>query len=73
MFDRIAGVYDVMNSVMTAGLHHRWRERAADLARVPLPTLDIYRDRLLGAIAHGDGDKDQAVLAREQARACGLE
>ena len=23
-----------MNSVMTAGLHHRWRERAADLARV---------------------------------------
>jgi 3-hydroxyisobutyrate dehydrogenase-like beta-hydroxyacid dehydrogenase len=46
---------------------------AADLARVPLPTLDIYRDRLLGAIAHGDGDKDQAVLAREQARACGLE
>ena len=31
MFDRIAGVYDAMNSVMTAGLHHRWRERAADL------------------------------------------
>jgi demethylmenaquinone methyltransferase/2-methoxy-6-polyprenyl-1,4-benzoquinol methylase len=34
MFDRIAGVYDLLNSVMTAGLHHRWRERAADLARV---------------------------------------
>jgi demethylmenaquinone methyltransferase/2-methoxy-6-polyprenyl-1,4-benzoquinol methylase len=34
MFDRIARVYDLMNSVMTAGLHHRWRERAADLARV---------------------------------------
>jgi len=34
MFDRIAGFYDVMNSVMTAGLHHRWRERAVDLARV---------------------------------------
>src|SRR4051794_16404468 len=32
MFDRIAGVYDLMNSVMTAGLHHRWRERAADMA-----------------------------------------
>ena len=32
MFDRIARVYDLMNSVMTAGLHHRWRERAADLA-----------------------------------------
>jgi demethylmenaquinone methyltransferase/2-methoxy-6-polyprenyl-1,4-benzoquinol methylase len=34
MFDRIAGVYDVMNGVMTAGMHHHWRERAADLARV---------------------------------------
>lgn len=32
MFDRIAGHYDAMNSVMTAGLHHRWRERAADRA-----------------------------------------
>jgi demethylmenaquinone methyltransferase / 2-methoxy-6-polyprenyl-1,4-benzoquinol methylase len=32
MFDRISGVYDLMNTVMTAGLHHRWRARAADLA-----------------------------------------
>ena len=32
MFDRIAGLYDRMNTVMTAGLHHRWRRRAADLA-----------------------------------------
>jgi demethylmenaquinone methyltransferase/2-methoxy-6-polyprenyl-1,4-benzoquinol methylase len=34
MFDRIASVYDVMNAVMTAGMHQRWRERSADLARV---------------------------------------
>jgi demethylmenaquinone methyltransferase/2-methoxy-6-polyprenyl-1,4-benzoquinol methylase len=34
MFDRVAGVYDLLNTVMTAGLHHRWRERAADCARV---------------------------------------
>jgi demethylmenaquinone methyltransferase/2-methoxy-6-polyprenyl-1,4-benzoquinol methylase len=34
MFDRIAGVYDALNGVMTAGLHHRWRSRAVDLARV---------------------------------------
>src|SRR6266436_1004970 len=34
MFDRISGVYDLMNTAMTAGLHHRWRERAVDIARV---------------------------------------
>jgi demethylmenaquinone methyltransferase/2-methoxy-6-polyprenyl-1,4-benzoquinol methylase len=34
MFDGIAGVYDALNGVMTAGLHHRWRTRAVDLARV---------------------------------------
>jgi demethylmenaquinone methyltransferase / 2-methoxy-6-polyprenyl-1,4-benzoquinol methylase len=34
MFDRIAGLYDRMNSVMTAGLHHQWRRRAASLAAV---------------------------------------
>jgi demethylmenaquinone methyltransferase / 2-methoxy-6-polyprenyl-1,4-benzoquinol methylase len=32
MFDRIAGVYDLMNTAMTAGLHHGWRTRAADRA-----------------------------------------
>ena len=34
MFDRIARLYDRMNSVMTAGLHHVWRRRAVDLAAV---------------------------------------
>ena len=32
MFDRIARVYDRMNAVMTAGLHHTWRRRASELA-----------------------------------------
>src|SRR3954471_1018049 len=36
MFDRIAGVYDLMNSAMTAGLHHEWRQRAVDRAEVGL-------------------------------------
>lgn len=59
MFDRIAGVYDRMNSVMTAGLHHRWRERAADLAR--LAPGDAALD-----VACGTGD-----LAIELARRVG--
>jgi 3-hydroxyisobutyrate dehydrogenase-like beta-hydroxyacid dehydrogenase len=46
---------------------------AADAARVPMPSAGVVRDRLLGAIAHGDGEKDWAVMAREQARASGLD
>jgi demethylmenaquinone methyltransferase / 2-methoxy-6-polyprenyl-1,4-benzoquinol methylase len=34
MFDRVAGHYDALNSVMTAGLHHHWRKRAADRAEL---------------------------------------
>jgi demethylmenaquinone methyltransferase / 2-methoxy-6-polyprenyl-1,4-benzoquinol methylase len=49
MFDRIARVYDVLNSVMTAGLHHQWRRRAADLANVGAG------DRVLD-VATGTGD-----------------
>lgn len=45
---------------------------AGDAAHVPLPSASTLRDRLLGAIAHGDADRDWAVLAREQARAAGL-
>jgi demethylmenaquinone methyltransferase / 2-methoxy-6-polyprenyl-1,4-benzoquinol methylase len=34
MFDGIAGSYDRLNDLMTAGLHHRWRELAVLVARV---------------------------------------
>jgi demethylmenaquinone methyltransferase/2-methoxy-6-polyprenyl-1,4-benzoquinol methylase len=61
MFDRIAGFYDVMNTVMTAGLHHRWRARAADLAALQAG------DRALD-VACGTGD-----LAIELARRVGAE
>jgi 3-hydroxyisobutyrate dehydrogenase-like beta-hydroxyacid dehydrogenase len=44
---------------------------AAEQARVPMPSANVYRDRLLGAIAHGDGSRDWAVIAREQRRASG--
>lgn len=56
MFDRIAGLYDRMNTVMTAGLHHAWRRRAGELAQVG------PGDRALD-VATGTGD-----LAFELAR-----
>jgi demethylmenaquinone methyltransferase/2-methoxy-6-polyprenyl-1,4-benzoquinol methylase len=34
MFDSIAGRYDRLNDLMTAGLHHRWREMGVMLAQV---------------------------------------
>jgi len=46
---------------------------AAELVGVPLPSGSVVRDRLIGAISHGDGDKDWAVLGKEQGRACGLD
>lgn len=49
MFDRIAGLYDRMNTVMTAGLHHAWRRRAADLAAL------LPGERALD-VATGTGD-----------------
>jgi demethylmenaquinone methyltransferase/2-methoxy-6-polyprenyl-1,4-benzoquinol methylase len=57
MFDRIAGLYDLMNSVMTAGLHHRWRQRAAELAAVP-------RDGRALDVACGTGDLALELAAR---------
>jgi demethylmenaquinone methyltransferase / 2-methoxy-6-polyprenyl-1,4-benzoquinol methylase len=57
MFDRIARVYDLMNSVMTAGLHHRWRRRAADLAAVS------PGDRVLD-VACGTGDLSLELAGR---------
>jgi demethylmenaquinone methyltransferase/2-methoxy-6-polyprenyl-1,4-benzoquinol methylase len=57
MFDRIAGVYDLMNSLMTAGLHHRWRRRAVDLARVG------SGDNVLD-VASGTGDLAIELAAR---------
>jgi demethylmenaquinone methyltransferase/2-methoxy-6-polyprenyl-1,4-benzoquinol methylase len=57
MFDRIAGFYDVMNSVMTAGLHHTWRRRAVDLAQVG------PGDHVLD-VATGTGDLALELAAR---------
>lgn len=66
--------YDQVGSPISVGLKDaNLIAEAADIARVPMPAHDVYYQRLLGAVAHGDVERDQAVLAREQARAAGLE
>jgi demethylmenaquinone methyltransferase/2-methoxy-6-polyprenyl-1,4-benzoquinol methylase len=81
MFDRIAGVYDVMNTVMTAGLHHRWRERAVDLARVgpgsqaldvATGTGDLAIELARRGAAVVGSDFSEGMLERARAKAPGL-
>jgi demethylmenaquinone methyltransferase/2-methoxy-6-polyprenyl-1,4-benzoquinol methylase len=57
MFDRIARIYDLLNSVMTAGMHHAWRRRAADLARVGRGSRALD-------VATGTGDLAQELAGR---------
>ena len=45
---------------------------AAEAVGVPLPSGNVWRDRLVGAVAHGEGEHDWAVMAHDQARASGL-
>jgi 3-hydroxyisobutyrate dehydrogenase-like beta-hydroxyacid dehydrogenase len=46
---------------------------AAKVADMPLPSTHIWRDHLRKAIERGEGALDWAVMAREQARASGLD
>ena len=70
----VDGTYDKVGSPITIGMKDAHLiAAAAAVARVPMPSHDVYIQRLLGAIAHGDADLDQAALAREQARASGIE
>jgi 3-hydroxyisobutyrate dehydrogenase-like beta-hydroxyacid dehydrogenase len=45
---------------------------AGEAAGVPLPSGNVWRDRLIGAVAHGEGEHDWGVMAKDQARASGL-
>ncbi len=66
--------YDQVGFTATLGLKDSNLALAAgQAAGVPLPSCNVYRDSLLNAMAHGEADLDWAVMARVQARACGLE
>jgi demethylmenaquinone methyltransferase/2-methoxy-6-polyprenyl-1,4-benzoquinol methylase len=87
MFDRVAGRYDALNSVMTAGLHHRWRERAGDRAGLKAgeSALDVCCGtgdltlELAGRVSPGghvvgcDFSEPMLDLAREKARERGAD
>jgi demethylmenaquinone methyltransferase / 2-methoxy-6-polyprenyl-1,4-benzoquinol methylase len=87
MFDRIAGVYDLLNTVMSAGLHHRWRARAVDMARVGPGSrvLDVAtgtgdlaielarRVAPTGEVVGSDFSEGMLDRARAKARVAGLE
>ena len=45
---------------------------AGEAVGVPLPSGNVWRDRLVGAVAHGQGEYDWAVMAQDQARASKL-
>jgi demethylmenaquinone methyltransferase / 2-methoxy-6-polyprenyl-1,4-benzoquinol methylase len=87
MFDRVSGVYDLLNSVMSAGLHHRWRERAVDMAQVGPGSrvLDVAtgtgdlalalarRVAPRGEVVGSDFSEKMLALARSKAQARGAE
>jgi demethylmenaquinone methyltransferase/2-methoxy-6-polyprenyl-1,4-benzoquinol methylase len=87
MFDRVASRYDLLNSLMSAGLHHGWRERAAERAElrpgdaaldVCCGTGDLTLE-LAARVAPGgrvvgcDFSEPMLDLAREKASRRGLE
>ncbi len=60
MFDRLAVRYDLLNSLMTANLHRRWRKRAVDRAEL------AAGDRVLD-VCCGTGDLTLELAGRESA------
>jgi 3-hydroxyisobutyrate dehydrogenase-like beta-hydroxyacid dehydrogenase len=65
--------YDQVGVTASIGLKDANLALAAGQAvGVPLPSANVWRDRLISAVAHGDGERDWAVMALEQERASGL-
>ncbi|MBI4233731.1 MAG: tRNA (adenine(22)-N(1))-methyltransferase TrmK [Chloroflexi bacterium] len=70
MFARIARRYDLLNTVMTGGMHHRWRTLTARLAVGSLPSSTPAGgpDALALDIGTGTGDLALALARRKEVR-----
>jgi 3-hydroxyisobutyrate dehydrogenase-like beta-hydroxyacid dehydrogenase len=67
-------LYDQVGFTTALGLKDTGLMLAAGLAEnIPLPSLNVYRDKLLAAMANGDANRDWSVVARYQARSAGLD
>ena len=87
MFDRIAGRYDLLNSIMSARMHHRWRARTVELADPPrggraldvccgTGDLALELKRRMGPDAEVTGvdfSEQMLELAREKSRGLGAD
>jgi demethylmenaquinone methyltransferase/2-methoxy-6-polyprenyl-1,4-benzoquinol methylase len=67
MFSRIAGRYDVMNSLMTGGRHHAWRRATArEVSDAPPgPVLDLATGTADLALAVRDRDPARTVVGAD--------
>jgi demethylmenaquinone methyltransferase/2-methoxy-6-polyprenyl-1,4-benzoquinol methylase len=67
MFTRIAGRYDLMNSLMTGGRHHAWRALAARQAAAapPGPVLDLATGTADLALAVRRAAPERAVVGAD--------
>jgi demethylmenaquinone methyltransferase/2-methoxy-6-polyprenyl-1,4-benzoquinol methylase len=80
MFNRIARRYDLLNTVISGGMHHRWRRLAARMAvegdphTSPLPGAEgTTAEGLALDVATGTGDFALALLAKGVPRVVGLD
>lgn len=62
LFSRIAGRYDLMNDLMTGGLHRTWKARTARLATQGLAAQPL--DGIALDVAGGTGDLGMALVRR---------
>ncbi len=70
----VDGSYDKVGFTTRLGLKDTDLMLAAGkVANVALPSMNVYRDSLLDALAHDEGELDWAVMARVRARAGGIE